>query len=579
MIDPILSLSVSIHANQGVYALLLGSGVSRSAGIPTGWEVVLDLIRKLALLSSEDCQPDAATWYRNKYQDEPDYSKLLDLIAKSPSERSQLLKSYFAPTQEEREQGLKVPTAAHRAIASLVVEGYIRVILTTNFDRLMEKALEEVGINPTVIGTPDAIDGAIPLTHTKCLIIKMHGDYLDTRIKNTPTELEQYDKRLDSLLDRVFDEFGLIVCGWSGEWDTALRSAIKRCPNRRFTTYWAARKEPRGLAKDLFRLRGGDLVQIRDADSFFEELAEKVFALQELNKPHPLSAKLAVVSLKKYLVEDRYRIRLHDLVMQEVEKVYSELSSDRFSLSIPYSSEALIQRVQHYESLTEILVAMMVAGCYWGERSHEYLWVDTLERIANTNEPKAGVSYLPIWKNLSLYPALVLLYAGGIAALASGHYNTFAGLLIQPQVRELERSKPPTLALHASAVIDKEVAEKLLGRGERYTPLSDYLYKILREPLRDFLPQEDRYTRCFDRFEYLLALVCSDLYEKQLRQFWGPIGSFGWRREIIDEIASESSQAGKDWLPLKAGLFDGLATRFKVVQAAFHEQLAKVNMR
>ena len=47
MIDPILSLSFGMHSIKGAYALLLGSGVSRSAGIPTGWEVVLDLIRKL----------------------------------------------------------------------------------------------------------------------------------------------------------------------------------------------------------------------------------------------------------------------------------------------------------------------------------------------------------------------------------------------------------------------------------------------------------------------------------------------------------------------------------------------------
>ncbi len=442
----------------------------------------------------------------------------------------------------------------------------------------MEKALEEVGINPTVIGTPDAIDGARPVTHTKCLIIKMHGDYLDTRIKNTPTELEQYDKRLNSLLDRVFDEFGLIVCGWSGEWNTALRSAIERCPNRRFTTYWAARKEPKGLAKDLFERRGGVFIQIRDADSFFKELAEKVFALQELDRPHPLSAKVAVVSLKKYLVEDRYRIRLRDLVMQEIEKVYGELSSDLFSSSMPYSPEAFTKRVQNYESFIEILVAMMFAGCYWGERSHEYLWIDTLERVASVHEPKMGVSCPTIWRKLSLYPALVLLYAGGIAALASGRYDTFADLLIQPQVKELERSKPPALALYAWSVMDKEVAEELLGRGKRHTPLSDYLHEKLREPLLDFLPQEDRYTRCFDRFEYLLALVHGDLYEKQLRQFWSPIGSFGWRREIINEITIESSEAGEDWILLKTGLFNGSGERFQVVQAAFHDQLAKSNM-
>lgn len=222
---------------------------------------------------------------------------------------------------------------------------------------------------------------------------------------------------------------------------------------------------------------------------------------------------------------------------------------------------------------------MTVAGCYWGEKSHEYLWIDALERIANTNEPKPGVSYLPRWKNLSLYPALLILYAGGIAAIASGRYDTLASLLIQPQVRELERSEPPAFALYTWVVMDKEVAEKLLGRGKRHTPLSDYLYETLREPLRDFLPQEERYTKCFDRFEYLLALVCSDLYEKKLHQIWGPVGSFGWRIGIADEIALESSKAGKDWMLLKTGLFNGSAERFQVVQATFHEQLAKSNMR
>lgn len=35
--------------SPGTYALLLGSGVSRAAGIPTGWEVTLDLVRKAAV--------------------------------------------------------------------------------------------------------------------------------------------------------------------------------------------------------------------------------------------------------------------------------------------------------------------------------------------------------------------------------------------------------------------------------------------------------------------------------------------------------------------------------------------------
>ena len=36
---------------------------------------------------------------------------------------------------------------------------------------------------------------------------------------NTPAELAGYDPRMDAFLARVFDEFGLIACGWSAEWD------------------------------------------------------------------------------------------------------------------------------------------------------------------------------------------------------------------------------------------------------------------------------------------------------------------------------------------------------------------------
>ena len=200
MIDPLLSLAFSIHSNKGVYALLLGSGVSRSAGIPTGWEILLDLIRKLAGLRGEDCVPDSWTWYTSTFGEEPSYSKLLEAIAKTPAERAQLLRTYFEPSEDERTRGLKAPTAAYEAIAQLVAKGYFRVIVTTNFDRLLEKALEQAGIVPTVISTPDAAVGALPLTHNQCAVLKLHGDYLDIRIKNSPAELAVYDEDRKSVV-------------------------------------------------------------------------------------------------------------------------------------------------------------------------------------------------------------------------------------------------------------------------------------------------------------------------------------------------------------------------------------------
>jgi hypothetical protein len=43
MIEPVTSLAFSVYSGKGVYALLLGSGLSRAAQIPTGWEVTLEL--------------------------------------------------------------------------------------------------------------------------------------------------------------------------------------------------------------------------------------------------------------------------------------------------------------------------------------------------------------------------------------------------------------------------------------------------------------------------------------------------------------------------------------------------------
>jgi hypothetical protein len=44
MLDPLTALAFSIYENKGVYCLLLGSGFSRPAEIPTGWEITLDLV-------------------------------------------------------------------------------------------------------------------------------------------------------------------------------------------------------------------------------------------------------------------------------------------------------------------------------------------------------------------------------------------------------------------------------------------------------------------------------------------------------------------------------------------------------
>jgi hypothetical protein len=165
-LEPDLALAFSIQAGPGRFALLLGSGISASTGIATGWEIVLDLIERLALASGESPGPDPVSWYQAKFGSTPRYDDLLGSLAPSPVERAAILRSYFEPTPEEQELGVKTPSIAHRAIADLVGGGFVRVIVTTNFDRLMEQALRGVGVNPHVIDNADSIKGCAPEGYT-----------------------------------------------------------------------------------------------------------------------------------------------------------------------------------------------------------------------------------------------------------------------------------------------------------------------------------------------------------------------------------------------------------------------------
>ena len=270
--DPLTRLAFSMHENRGVYAVLVGSGLSRAAGIKTGWEITVDLIRRVARAQGEEEQADWAAWYRDKVGKEPDYSELVKELGSAADERRAILEGYIEPTPEQRVMGLKGPTAAHGAIADLVCDGMVRVLVTTNFDRLLEKALRDRGVEPTVVDSVDALRGAEPLTHAACYVVKLHGDYRDARILNTDEELANYAPEFDALLDRIFDEHGLVVCGWSGEWDEALRRAITRAPSRRYSLFWAARGEPEDAARRIVEQRRGHLVPIVDADEFFGKL-------------------------------------------------------------------------------------------------------------------------------------------------------------------------------------------------------------------------------------------------------------------------------------------------------------------
>ncbi len=543
MIDPIHSLSFSIQANPGVYAVLLGSGISRSAKVPTGWEITLDLVRKLAEIYGEKCELSPEQWYLEKFGHAPDYSELLDAIAKTPAERQQLLRGYWEVTEEERAEGVKQPTPAHRAIAMLVAQGFIRVIITTNFDRLMETALADAGIAPTILSSADHVHGALPLIHTRCCLFKINGDYLDTRIRNTPEELAKYPAEFDLLLDRIFDEFGLIICGWSADWDDALRIAITRAPSRRFSTYWAVHGEPGVSAQQLIERRGAQVVSISGADSFFQTLQQQVQSLQDFTRPHPLSTEAAVASLKRYLSEPKYRIQLADLINGEVERVVEATAGQKFALQGGGSpdSQSFTARVRAYEAVSETLLALAPIGGFWAEEPHYYIWQRALAQLSTLRE----IGGFTIWVELQRYPASLLLYSIGLGAVEAGRLGFLGTLFATTIHRENREDLPAIQLLPAFSLFDRgsEPAKLLEGMDRRHAPLNDWLHDLLKQPLKRIIANEKHFTFMFDKLEILMALGYAHHSKRTNDWYWAPPGAYGYRNENRERILKEIDES------------------------------------
>ncbi len=565
-LDPILQLAHSICSGKGIQAVLLGSGVSRSAGIPTGWEVTLDLVRGLATLEGEDAGARPDEWFRKAHGAEPGYSSLLGALAGTPAERRALLQPYFEPTDDEREQGVKVPTPAHRAIARLVASGHVRVIVTTNFDRLMEQALIDEGVTPVVIANADQALGASPLVHQRCVIIKLHGDYLDDRILNVEAELAAYEPSMQILLDRVLDEFGLIVSGWSGEWDPALRSAIERCSSRRYSTYWGLVGDPGPAAAALIAQRQAQVVRTTGADALFNAIEEKVRALEDMRAERPLSAAVAVSTLKRYIVEDRFRVRLEDLVREEANRL-GRAVDPAIPASKPPDATSMSAAIRTLDAEAETLRSLFFHGCRLGRSEHEPVFLRSLPLLA-PREEWLNISTWDTWRTLRSYPMSSVLYAGALGALMSERWGLLRRLLTL-QFESCGRTRAAFSHLPAMFALPEDAAKASVGNV--HLPASAHFQKVLL-PLASDLVQDPQ--ALIDELEVWMCLAVADRYEPVTGGAPRiPVGSFMVRRLYAgsptqpEALLAAAVRAGADWPPLREGWFGGDEAAFAIAKA------------
>lgn len=268
------------QADKREFTLFLGAGASKSSGVPLASEMIQEW-RRIAFEDREPADADFDAWCKAQpwCDKDEEYSRLFEMLF--PNERAR--QKYVEPKIEAA-----FPSWCYLYLANIVQAGYFNVIFTTNFDDLMNDALTMyLGYNPVVCAADSEVI-SISITTDRAKIIKLHGDYLFKRLKNTVEELKQLDPNMESKVREFGKQCGMVVIGYAGR-DHSIMSLLEELmkdensfPNG---IYWGMRpnEQQASRVKELTTTfsKRFHLFQCQDFDLFMSRL----HATLKLNLP------------------------------------------------------------------------------------------------------------------------------------------------------------------------------------------------------------------------------------------------------------------------------------------------------
>lgn len=273
--NPIVKLAASALPGEKKYVLFAGAGVSKDAGIPTAWDLMLKTAGLLYAADNEviDLNVDLEEWFLKSKYAQMKYSELIEKVYPNYPDQQNFLKNYL----NNKEVG-----QAHRGTAELVRRGIIRAIITTNFDHYIEKALEEKGLDIQVISTDEDLKNSEPLIHCKAVrIYKPHGDLGRGALKNTPKDLEKLSPLMERELIRVLSEHGAIVLGYSGR-DKGIQRILKERSYSYYPLFWVNPNPPEGEIEDILKTKGYTYIPCTGAGQFIDDFLRLLQRLDDL---------------------------------------------------------------------------------------------------------------------------------------------------------------------------------------------------------------------------------------------------------------------------------------------------------
>lgn len=240
---------VSEGPHSSKFCFVLGAGASRMSGIKTGQELV-DIWEKEMLERNEQAflswkekngimESDKYSYYSQYYEER---------YKKRPMDGLNFLEKMMEHVN---------PNVGYVVLAHLLAKTEHNVVITTNFDHLLEDALNyyEKAL-PLVVGH-ESLAHYITKQITRPTIIKIHRDLLFDP-KNTVKDVGVLHEAWEKALDMIFSEFHPIFIGYAGNDRSLMDYLIKN--REKFNSgewkfpYWTLYKSdvvPEGPVKEF----------------------------------------------------------------------------------------------------------------------------------------------------------------------------------------------------------------------------------------------------------------------------------------------------------------------------------------
>lgn len=259
------------HSNSPRFAFFLGAGASRESGIITANEMVSYFKKELKRRwEFEASHTTFSEWIKSSNYYDPtanDYSNYFTIYEPQELGRQRYIESII----EGRE-----PSFGYFALANLMKDDYINTVITTNFDDLTYIACTRyLPIRPIVFAY-GILASELRISTHRPKVIKLHGDYLYSALKNTKSELAAQDPNMADKVRQLLTEYGLVVIGYSGS-DESVMSMLYKMPETN-GLYWCIKKDsyPNNAVIELLRAKNGALVEIEGFDSLMDFLLHAI---------------------------------------------------------------------------------------------------------------------------------------------------------------------------------------------------------------------------------------------------------------------------------------------------------------